>query len=457
MVKSKPHRGDLWNYKSTGELGQLIATDLLATQVTGITHALIRTFGTFPLSEKQRADKDKRYENIVKKLNYDGPKVGGGFIEDVPGLGKTFLVLAFFSWFAAHGDHTDEHGYREHRPTLLVVPDGHVFNQWVDAINNKFPTINLIVTDQAYAIGNRPPLAAGEPERKYTTVGAKAITGEVKWPNKLDYIFDKTNARASSVLMIASYTSWRRRVVERVDLTTDEVEGREDPPDWWVRKKGTLNWESLEMRTLAEDRWRGKFKMTLLDEGHLTRNHTSQTHWSIRHLNASFNWIISATPIVNSAEDLANLTRMVWPAAEKSLRADPCWDEVEARYNSALDTGTPTKFWDWLSHPDTRIGGIAMGPTSIWRLLYMQPTMLSTLLQTRDIQLIGRYCRDFNALTSLRRSPNSRLPGFAAGIDGKLDLAKIMVPHKTETLVLKHKTSDKSRPEHDAWHRRATQ
>jgi hypothetical protein len=65
------------------------------------------------------------------------------------------------------------------------------------------------------------------------------------------------------------------------------------------------------------------------DEGHMTRNDKTQLHWMLRRLNAETNWYLNATPMVNSATDIASEAKLLWQRAEARLMADPDYEQPE--------------------------------------------------------------------------------------------------------------------------------
>ncbi|SMR53600.1 unnamed protein product [Zymoseptoria tritici ST99CH_1E4] len=146
--------------------------------------------------------------------------------------------------------------------------------------------------------------------------------------------------------------------------------------------------------------------------------------------------------------------KRVWPTAEAQLRADPAWPEIAERYRRALEEDeNAAAFWDWLSDPQTTIGGQSIGLDSVWRLLYIQPDFLIGIFKTQELGLIAKHFAEFDKLMAIRRSPESELPGFQGG---KLKLGSIMREHIIRTVPLDFENEQQLR-EHLAWHRAATQ
>ena len=121
-----------------------------------------------------------------------------------------------------------------------------------------------------------------------------------------------------------------------------------------------------------------------------------------------------------------------WEELSKELAR--CWQEKE-----------PWRIWDSVSKH------AANGPL---RLVAMDPDILQALVQSRNIQQIAKYYHHFDKLAALRRSPESKLLGYKAWEDGKLDLSAIMQTHATKTIALQHEPEANN--EYLWWHLRAT-
>jgi hypothetical protein len=286
------HKGDLRLYSSDSLMPDVLMP-LLASQITGMIHMLYRTCGQFPLSEKQRENLESN--PIPEELqNYAGPVVGGGFLEDAPGMGKTATWLTFFNWWSQHADHKNAKGDPEYKPTMLLTPDGYVLKQWVLLINKFFPSINLIVAKP----GEHWKWETAEHGNKtFNYVNAKQVKG--RWPKRLQYIFDTKDPRAARTIIISSYSTMRARIVQTQKITdaTLKLFENKSKPEGWCYNKTRKRYEQYHVIKF----WQGKLAMTASDEGHITRNDQTQTHWLLRRLDAAIHWHLTATPIINSA------------------------------------------------------------------------------------------------------------------------------------------------------------
>lgn len=68
------------------------------------------------------------------------PATYGGIITDTKGLWKTFLALLFVNYIANYGPKVTEH-----KPTLVLAPNGVVLSQWLNAIYRNFPDLRIVL------------------------------------------------------------------------------------------------------------------------------------------------------------------------------------------------------------------------------------------------------------------------------------------------------------------------
>ncbi|KJX95927.1 hypothetical protein TI39_contig856g00002 [Zymoseptoria brevis] len=230
------------------------------------------------------------FEKILDDLDYGCPKVQGGIIEDVPGMGKTHQTCAFFNYWSQHASHLDADGKPDHRPTLLVVPDGYVYKQWAQLINDKFPRIQLVLakSEVDWATEQVGGTKDFEKATRFETLSIQqACTGK-DLPNSLKYIFDTNDEKASRTIIACTYTTWRKRVMSAKAVTATDHALFPDGCENWHREKPRAPLKKYELRDTSK-RWENAFKMTILDEGYAVRNNKTQMHWSIRHLKADIN------------------------------------------------------------------------------------------------------------------------------------------------------------------------
>ncbi|KAK3623405.1 hypothetical protein LTR56_010401 [Elasticomyces elasticus] len=424
-----------------------VTAALLASQVTGFVHMLFRTLGDFPASPGQKANQTKLDENLAD-LNYKGPQVSGGILQDSPGMGKTYTALAFFTWWALYVKHVDADGKPNNRPTLLVVPDGHVIHQWAQAINDYFGDIELIIAKSNDPITS---LNLDNPVERWNHVDPSHITkcNPDDWPEDLRYIFDKTDRKASRTIILTSYSTWRTRTVKSHESGVQK------------RKKEDLGWDEIKegpgriVRHVVEH-WVDKFAMVLLDEGHVIRNDQAQMHWMIRRLRAPINWFLTATPHINSPADVPAEAKVLWTDIDNRMRNPELnphhkhWVRLllEAEKKSVKKSG-PWRLWKEVEEKYT-------DHTDNMRLFFLHPGIYHSLLTSGDYQAMSRWAPHFNSLARLARSPDSRLPGGDEDGTEDLILDDIMPNQRVRTAELSFNKGEAEEFEMMFWHRRAS-
>ena len=212
---------------------------------------------------------------------------------DVTGFGKTDTALAFASFHALYGDHSDGH-----RPTLIVTPNGAVFNQWVKKIYDKYHDLNLIISND-----DKPSDAKYLMSWVSSTAMREAPIKLDNWPAHLRYIFDPANPQASKAVIVSPFDSHSGRTIETVwtarvrtnkkgsaaHRAVAKTKRRQDPED------------HLDEEPEFVTKWKGRFGVVLCDEGHKVRHVMTKLHASLHQLEAKVNWFLTATPIMNSS------------------------------------------------------------------------------------------------------------------------------------------------------------
>ncbi|KJX97459.1 hypothetical protein TI39_contig489g00002 [Zymoseptoria brevis] len=471
MVKERlPYRGDIYNYRSPKLMANVDA-EFLPSQITAIVHMLISTCGYFPFSAEQK-EEIEYYKQVEEDLNYPRPEVRGGILADAPGMGKTRIAGAVAHWLGQHHIPLADNGNPLHRPIVLICPDGHLFKQWVIAMNDQYETLEIILAKTDFEWVSEQIGDASEfekPIRFHLLERAEMLSCQP--PPHLEYIFEKANPRASRTMILCTYSTWRARMMTTRLVSPEEIQmerekrnlGDEDelelPENWDFGKFDKTTKKrpifAHEMNATANG-WVDRIGMIFLDEGHQIRNNRNMLHWSIRFLKAPVVWLLTATPIINRISDIAQETKLIWQGAEKRLRNHEHWSLIEERYEAALDSEDDEagmKFWDWLSAEGTTIGGQLITKDSIWRLLYLQPQFLIEVFETKDLIKIAKYFEHFDEVMSIRRSRDSTLPGYEGGT---LPLNDIMIQHETITASIDF-ADENDRKEFLAWHRLYTQ
>ena len=110
----------------------------LDSQVNAVGFMVQRSYGKIPVSESRAVIRE--VEEACD--SFGSIRTFGGYVVDVTGFGETDTALAFASFHALYGDHSDGH-----RPTLIVTPNGAVYNQWVKKLYEKYHDLNLIISN----------------------------------------------------------------------------------------------------------------------------------------------------------------------------------------------------------------------------------------------------------------------------------------------------------------------
>lgn len=134
----------------------------------------------------------------------------------------------------------------------------------------------------------------------------------------------------------------------------------------------------------------------------------------------------------------------MWPAAEKMLKASGQWSSISKRIEKFKASDKPWEFWKELGVNDLNL--------DVEQLAILEPEIFDRLLKCPDLRTVAEYSAPYEKLTTLRRQRTSRLPGYAKGKNGELDLKNIMKPHRMKTVRLRHATEEEER-EHQLWHR----
>jgi SNF2 family DNA or RNA helicase len=265
-MKPTSYHRDTKLMKSKCELFPECKREFLPSQVNGAAWMVQRAFGEVPVSEEML--NDPKVKAAHKKLTCVATY--GGIVADGTGLGKTcpsLLAISFLSEFRNHKYDTD------HRPMLIACPNGSVLKQWAKEGRDNFKNLRFIT-----AYGDAP----SNPTEAKDWISAKAMlkapVDMSLWGDKA-YVFDKTNPKASKVVILTTYDTFTKRSVIK------------------IRKKG-----EPKSKTHFKSRFSDHFAVVMLDEGHKVRHVTTQYWASIKKLNAPINFFLTATPVVNAPD-----------------------------------------------------------------------------------------------------------------------------------------------------------
>lgn len=260
----------------------------LDSQVNAIGFMVQRSYGKIPVSESRAGIPEvKKACDTLRSI-----RTFGGYVVDVTGFGKTDVALAFASFHALYGDHSDGH-----RPTLIVTPNGAVYNQWVKKIYDNYHDLNLIISND-----DKPSDAKYLLNWVSSTAMREAPIKLDNWPAHLRYIFDHTNPEASKAVIISPFDSHSGRTMNTVwTASTSGVRTKKKRSARQAIAKTKDRKDHPGEEPLFVTKWRGRFGVVLCDEGHKIRHIVTKIHASIHQLEAKVNWLLTATPIMNTS------------------------------------------------------------------------------------------------------------------------------------------------------------
>lgn len=108
--------------------------EFLDTQITGAVFMLQRSNSSIPMPPSPTPETDNAAAELQALATH------GGIIADTMGLGKTYLALLFVNYTAIYQKRT------EHKPCIILTPNGVVLTQLLQAIRKLFPDFTPILT-----------------------------------------------------------------------------------------------------------------------------------------------------------------------------------------------------------------------------------------------------------------------------------------------------------------------
>ena len=177
------------------------------------------------------------------------------------------------------------------------------YRGWLKKTYDKYRDLNLIISKD-----DKPSNAKYLMSWVPSTAMREAPSKLDNWPAHLRYIFGPTNPQASKAVVISPFDSHSGRTMQIV--WTARVKGK---------KKGSAR-RAVAKTKRPKDRkdhrgeepefvtiWKGRFGVVLCDEGHKIRYVMTKIHASLHQLEAKVDWLLTATPIMNSSTVGSNL------------------------------------------------------------------------------------------------------------------------------------------------------
>lgn len=264
-------------------LPDLQKMDFYPWQVTGITTCLVSMTGSVPMPPT--ATKDAR--DAAKEL--EGLGIGGKFIVDSTGMGKTKLLVSII-WFARFHHTLNDQGNRIYEVSVILVPAG-VLVQWVEEITSNYPSLHLIISYDA------TDLSEGFQDKCIDAKTMKSYGDAENWPERFRYIFDETDPKTGMTVILTSQdAAVSRTLIEHINVKAGK---RYDPPRY--DKTGVEKWkvEPEEIKTYTSI-VEGKVGITAVDEAQRLKNHHSRRWLACTAQHARHAFVLGATPMSNT-------------------------------------------------------------------------------------------------------------------------------------------------------------
>ncbi|KAI5927455.1 P-loop containing nucleoside triphosphate hydrolase protein [Camillea tinctor] len=357
---------------------------LLDHQITAVVWILSRFFGELPrLSLRSKDPKSGRTRlNIESDADYEnrhslrGPRYFGGILADSMGLGKTLVTVALLGLLTSQRLNVvrDKKGVSKHRPILILVPNTTLVSQWVDEIHQAtdIRTIRDIVIS-----GNG--IKARADQQRATVLTVEEFRG--RWPQRLDYMWDEHDPRASRSIIIMPIETWAGRTCR-------------------CRNSGDDDHDKDRYYSTFTNAGK-KFSVVVVDEAFKVKNTTTLNWKSVDLLDRQFTLLITATPCMNTLTDVLGLARLLWKRPRQYLLQERTgiWEFMNSSIRGLEDL---KQLEQYDRGADFQL--VAGWPALLAKMLYIPPKS-----RNHDIKLIRDYFKYFETLAILRRSSASHL------------------------------------------------
>ncbi|KAK7544145.1 uncharacterized protein J3D65DRAFT_682132 [Phyllosticta citribraziliensis] len=417
MKRSKPYEHDKkLDMCRTSTMN--INSDFLDIQITGAAWMLAKTLGFVPnLAEDPDTDAVKAASERLRT-----EPTSGGILSDDVGTGKTYTTSLCMSALAKHLAKTKTN---EHRPMLLLVPNGTLFSQWQDILHRQFPELELIVSND-----DRPTHSIFANKWISSSAMRKAPQDLSDWPRNLRYVFNKKDERASKTVLLVPYQAFSDRSMKTLNT------------DMFMDSEGLKKW-STKLRKIVlrefEQSYTSRFSAVFCDEGHRIRHEETGIHQCVSLLDAPINWIITATPEVNSAL-VHNTDEFRTFAGFLKFFGVQCRRGLHSKKHS-------NKKKPWIVFKEVQ----SLPDGDPLRLLPVQPDHIKALISSKDLAEIANYSGYMRKLVVLKRTTASSLAWDSSPASAHVSLKNLMPKHKVETIEIGY--AGMEAPEAQALHR----
>lgn len=254
-------------------------------QITGACFMLLRTLGRIPLPESYSESIQDALQDLQSIQTY------GGIIADQTGLGKTIQTMLFLYFFTQYHTERDSNGKAIYKPILLAVP-ANLLVQWADEIRKHWANFELVIS---YDETSLPSVY------KSQIVFSSAVKQLPKMsllPERFHHLLNPEDIRNKYTIWLTSIDTHGGRYV-KIKKTTVPAKSY-SPPQYDSDGEEKLVEPKKEQEEYIT-RMEGQFQMTLVDEGHTCKTPQTRNWAGIWLAKARYNWIITATPMINRA------------------------------------------------------------------------------------------------------------------------------------------------------------
>lgn len=272
-------------------------------------------------------------------LEQEDSPVKGGILADDCGLGKTITALALILCAANRAAHRAVQNPPQpaFQPTLILCP-AILLPTWLDELDAHFH-------------GALHVLLFHGSSKHSGSVQKKAITVDTldELQRRLAEL-DPNDPATARTVVLSTYGTWSLRTTtvlaapaEPTNPDVSDLASFQAQEDEAVFDRGQHPGSGRKRPSLKPPTYdtvmAGRFARVLCDEGHHVKTISTRFHQSVSLLRARHHWIITATPLMNHARDLAGYLAILHVAADFPAPSDDApRDAIEEYQDEAAAT-----------------------------------------------------------------------------------------------------------------------
>lgn len=252
-------------------------------QVSGAASCLASMLGHIPLP----ADAPQAAREAADSLK--ALKIGGKFICDQTGMGKTIMLLVII-YYAKYHVMKNNKGERIYKVSQLVVPSA-VIKQWADEIL-RFPELELIISYDDMSL----------PESQFagkfvSSTAINKMNHPSIWPSRSRYIFDEKDPKTGLTIMLTTHDTLVSRGLEETRTVISKGK-RHEPPKY--DNAGNEIWkEEPEVNVTYRNKFEGMVGIGAVDEAHKLKSMLTKRWLAFSRLKSDYVFVLGATPMAN--------------------------------------------------------------------------------------------------------------------------------------------------------------